>query len=157
GVASTAIKNVAIWGNHSSTQFPDFYHATINGQPTPQVITDEGWLKTSFIETIQKRGAEVIKARGLSSAGSAANAVVDTVKNLITPTKSGEFFSVAVPSDGSYGIEKGIMFGFPIRSNGQSWEIVQGLSHNAFAKERIQATYQELLSERSAVEELLSL
>jgi len=149
------VKNVAIWGNHSATQFPDFYHATIAGKSALERIPDEGWLKTTFIETVQKRGAEVIKARGLSSAGSAANAVVGTVKCLITPTPAGEFFSVAVPSDGSYGIEKGLIFGYPVRSNGTDWEIAQGLKHNAFAQEKIDLTHKELLSEREAVQSLV--
>lgn len=149
------IRNVAIWGNHSATQFPDFYHATISGKPVTQHIPDEQWLKTVFIESIQKRGAEVIKARGLSSAGSAANAVIDTVRSIITPTPSGEFFSVAVASDGSYGIEKGLMFGYPVRYDGENWEIVQGVKHNTFAQEKIAATYNELLTEKEAVQALL--
>jgi malate dehydrogenase len=152
----TAVKNVGIWGNHSATQFPDFYHATIKGQSVDQVISDSSWLKTTFIETVQKRGAEIIKARGSSSAASAANAVIDTVRNIITPTPKDQFFSVAVCSDGSYGIEKGIMFGYPIRSDGNRWEIVQGQKHDAFAQEKIRATYEELLSERDAVKELVA-
>ena len=151
----TQVKNLAIWGNHSATQYPDFYHAVIGGKPAHQVISDENWLKTTFIETVQKRGAEIIKARGLSSAASAANAVVDSVRSLINPAPKGECFSVAVSSDGSYGVEKGIMFSYPIRSNGQDWEIVQGIEHNDFGKEKINKTYQELLSERDAVKELL--
>jgi malate dehydrogenase len=149
------IKNLAIWGNHSATQYPDFYNATIKNKPVLSVISDENWLKTTFIETIQKRGAKIIEARGLSSAASAANAVVDTVRNLITPTPSGEFFSVAVSSEGSYGIEKGIMFGYPIRSSGKDWEVVQNMNHNDFSKEKIEATYKELLSEKDAVKELI--
>jgi len=155
GAAVTEVKNLAIWGNHSATQFPDFYNATIGGKPVNEVISDENWLKNEFIETVQKRGAAIIKARGLSSAASAANAVVDTVRNLTTPTKPGEFFSVAVASDGSYGIEKGIMFSYPVRSNGQDWEIVQGIKHNDFSKEKIEATHKELLSEKEAVQNLL--
>lgn len=150
------VKNLAIWGNHSATQYPDFYHATIQGKPADQVIKDEAWLKTTFIDTVQKRGAKIIEARGLSSAASAANAVIDTVKNLITPTPSGEYFSVAVASDGSYGIEKGLIFGFPVRSDGNKWEIVQGIKHNAFSQEKIEATYKELLSEKEAVKELIN-
>ncbi len=146
------VKNVGVWGNHSATQFPDFYHATIAGKPAIVRVGDEQWLQTAFIETVQKRGAEVIKARGLSSAGSAANAVVDTVRNLIEPTPAGEFFSVAVVSDGSYGIEEGLVFGYPIRSTGTDWEIVQGLTHNSFAQEKIDITHKELLSEREAVQ-----
>jgi malate dehydrogenase len=151
----TQVSNVAIWGNHSATQYPDFYNAVINGKKATDAIKDEQWLKTMFIETVQKRGAEIIKARGLSSAASAANAVVDTVRGIRSVTPSGQYFSVAVSSDGSYGIEKGIMFGFPIRSSAQGWEIVQGISLNAFAQEKIQTTYQELLSERDAIKELL--
>lgn len=155
GVAVSDVKNLAIWGNHSTTQFPDFLHATIAGKPAIQKIPDEQWLKTTFIETVQKRGAEVIKARGLSSAGSAANAAVETVRSLVTPTPAGEFFSVAVCSDGSYGIEEGTMFGYPVRFNGRGWEIVRGLEHNAFAREKIETTYKELLAEKEAVRDLV--
>jgi len=145
------IKNIAIWGNHSSTQYPDFYQGMINNHAIVKIISDESWLKTSFIETVQKRGAAIIQARGLSSAASAANAVIDTVKNLINPTPAGQFFSVAVSSDGSYGIEKGLMFSFPIQSDGKTWKIVQGIQHNEFAKERIAITYKELLEEKESV------
>lgn len=155
GVAITEIKNVAIWGNHSATQYPDIYQATIAGVAAADVIADEQWAQTTFIETVQKRGAAIIKARGLSSAASAANAVVDAVRNLTTPTKAGEFFSMAVSSDGSYGIEKGLMFSYPMRSNGQDWEIVQGIEHNDFAKEKIRITFEELLTEKEAVREIL--
>jgi len=155
GVEVAAVKHVAIWGNHSATQYPDFYHATIQGKPATSVIKDEAWLKKDFIEIVQKRGAEIIKARGLSSAASASNAVIDTVKNLTTPTKSGEFFSVAVSSDGSYGIPDGIMFSFPVRSDGQDWEIVQGIQHNDFAQEKIKVTLNELLAEREEIKTLV--
>jgi malate dehydrogenase len=152
GVLVPEVKNVAIWGNHSTTQFPDFYHATISGKPVSQVIADEQWLKTTFIETVQKRGAEVLKARGLSSAASAANAIVGTVKNIMTPTPKGEFFSVAVSSDGSYGIQKGLMFSYPVRSTGQKWEIVQEIRHDDFAREKIDITRRELISEQESVQ-----
>ncbi|MBN1870017.1 MAG: malate dehydrogenase [Candidatus Omnitrophica bacterium] len=155
GVAAKEVKNVAIWGNHSATQYPDFYHATISGKPLLEVILDDRWLKTSFIETVQKRGASIIQARGLSSAASAANAVIDTVRKVITPTRKGEFFSMAVSSDGSYGIEKGVMFSYPLRSDGKKWEIVKGLEHNDFAKMKIGTTYNELLFERDEVKEFL--
>jgi len=148
-------ENMAIWGNHSATQYPDFYHATISGKPVGEVISDEKWLQTTFIETVQKRGAAIIKARGHSSAASAANAVVDAVRKLITPTKKEEVFSMAVSSDGSYGVEEGLMFSFPLRSNGQDWEIVQGIEHNGFAKEKIKITLKELLSEKEAIKEIL--
>ncbi len=155
GAAATDVKNIAIWGNHSATQYPDFFNATIKGRPVTDVIGDHEWLKTAFLQTVQQRGAAIIKARGLSSAASAANAVIDTVKNIITPTPQGEFFSVAVSSDGSYGVPQGVMFGFPLRSNGQGWEIVQGISHNDFSKEKIAATLKELLEEKEAVKELV--
>ncbi len=155
GVPVTAVKKLGIWGNHSATQYPDFYNATINGQAATTIIEDSAWLQGSFIETVQKRGAAVIKARGLSSAASAANAVVDTVRAIVTPTPAGEFFSAAVSSDGSYGVPQGIMFGYPLRSNGQDWEIVQNLNHNDFAKAKIKATLDELLSEKEAVAGLI--
>ncbi len=156
GVDTTAVKNIAIWGNHSATQYPDFYNAKINGKDATEIIEDQQWLQTEFIQTVQKRGAAIIKARGLSSAASAANAVVDTVKNLLQPTKDGEFFSVAVTSDGSYGVTEGLLFSFPIRVNNDGqWEVVQGIDSNDFAKEKIETTHKELLSEREAVQELL--
>jgi len=154
-VAIASVGRVAIWGNHSATQYPDFFNAVINGRPATEIITDRAWLEGAFIATVQKRGAAIIKARGLSSAASAANAVVDTVRNIITPTPAGSFFSAAVASDGSYGVPQGIMFGFPLRSNGQDWEIVQGLNHNDFAKARIKLTLDELLSEKRDVDVIL--
>ena len=155
GVAVDQVKNVAIWGNHSATQYPDFYNATISAHPVTGIIKDESWLKGAFIETVQKRGAAVIKARGLSSAASAANAVIDTVRNITTPTPAGEFFSAAVASDGSYGVEPGIMFGFPLRSDGAEYTIVQGLKHNEFAQSKIKATLDELLAEKGLVANLI--
>lgn len=155
GVHHTAVKNVIIWGNHSATQYPDFFHATINGQPVTEVITDHAWLQGEFITTVQQRGAAIIKARGASSAASAANAVIDTIQCLTRPTPVGEYFSVAVSSDGSYGVPEGLIFSFPVRSDGENWEIVQGLSLNDFAREKIALTQQELLEEKEAVRELL--
>ncbi|MCI0347839.1 MAG: malate dehydrogenase, partial [Acidobacteriales bacterium] len=140
GVDVTAVTNVAIWGNHSSTQYPDFYNAKINGKPATQVITDETWLKGEFISSVQQRGAAVIKARGASSAASAANAIVDSVRSIIEPTAPGDWHSVAVHSDGSYGIEKGLITSFPIRSNGRKLEVVQGLNINDFSRSKIDAT-----------------
>ncbi|MEI7998012.1 MAG: malate dehydrogenase [Candidatus Omnitrophota bacterium] len=148
------VKNIAIWGNHSATQYPDFYNATIQGQPATKVIGDLNWLQTTFIESVQKRGAAVIKARGLSSAASAANAIIDTVRSISTPTHSGESFSAAVSSDGSYGVEEGLMFGFPLQSDGNNWNIVQGINHNDFSKAKVKATLEELLSEKEAVKGL---
>ncbi|MDB6136043.1 MAG: malate dehydrogenase [Verrucomicrobiales bacterium] len=155
GVQVSAVTNTVIWGNHSSTQFPDFFHAKINGRPATEVISDHDWLKGEFISTVQQRGAAIIKARGASSAASAANAVVDTVRSLTTPTPEGDWTSVCVVSDGSYSIEKGIVSGFPIRTDGQKWEIVQGLSVNEFAQGKIDTTINELKEERDAVAELL--
>ena len=149
------VSNTAIWGNHSATQYPDFQHAKIGGQPAAEVITDHEWLHGEFISTVQQRGAAIIKARGASSAASAANAVVDTVKSLTTPTPEGDWTSVCVVSDGSYGIEKGIVSGFPIRTDGKNWEIVQGLDINEFAQGKIDATVGELKEERDAVLDLI--
>src|SRR2546423_837858 len=155
GVDVTAVSNVAVWGNHSSTQFPDFYNAKINGQPAPQAITDEAWLKGEFISSVQQRGAAVIKSRGASSAASAANAIVDSVRSIAEPTATGDWHSVCLYSDGSYGIEKGLICSFPVRSNGQKLEIVQSLPINDFGRSKIDATVNELKEERSLVAELL--
>lgn len=149
------VKNVTIWGNHSATQYPDFYNATIGGQPASEVIDDEAWLQGEFIETVQKRGAAVINARGASSAASAANAAIDSIKSIITPTPAGESFSAAVYSDGSYGADEGLISGFPLTSDGVSWKIVDGLEHNEFAQQKIDATIAELRSERDTVKDLL--
>lgn len=155
GVPVGDIKNMAIWGNHSATQFPDFFHATVQGRPVVDVLKDTTWLKENFIETIQKRGAEIIKARGMSSAGSAANAIIDTVRALRKPTAKGEFFSVAVVSDGSYGVPEGVVFGYPVVSDGKTWKIVSGLEHDLFAAEKIRGTLNELMQEKEHVEKLL--
>lgn len=156
GVPVAAVKNVGIWGNHSATQYPDFYHATINGKPATDAITDHEWLKGDFISTVQKRGAAVIAARGASSAASAANAVLDTVKGVIRPTPSGTCFSAAVCSDGSYGVEAGLISGFPLISDGKSVTIAKGQTHNAFAQSKIDITISELREERECVKDLLS-
>ncbi len=156
GVEVTDVTNVTIWGNHSATQYPDAFNAKIKGAPLPDVITDHDWLKGEFITTVQKRGAAIINARGASSAASAANAALDHVKNMLKATPEGDWFSCVVPSDGSYGIDEGLMFSFPIRSDGQGgYEIVQGLPWSDFAKEKIAVTHNELRHERSLVEDLL--
>ncbi len=155
GVEVTAVSNLAIWGNHSATMYPDFFNAKINGRLLPDVIKDDAWLKGEFISTIQQRGAAIIKARGLSSAASAANAVVDTVRNLITPTKPGDWFSLSVCTPGDYGIEKGLIFSDPIRTDGRKWEIVQNVPLNDFSKAKIAATENELKEERALVADLL--
>lgn len=154
-VPVSSVTNLAIWGNHSATQYPDFYNAQINGKPATDLIKDTTWLQGDFISTVQKRGAAIIAARGASSAASAANAVVDTVRQLTTPTPKGDWFSVAVTSDGSYGVEKGLIFGYPIRTDGNKYEIVQNVPLNDFAKEKFKITHEELISERKDVSEMI--
>jgi malate dehydrogenase len=155
GKPVSSVKNVAIWGNHSATQYPDYFHATIDGKPAQEVIKNDSWLQDEFISIVQKRGAKVIEARGASSAASAANAALDTVKSIIRPTAAGDCFSAAVCSDGSYGIDEGLIFGFPLKTDGQKYEIIQGIDHNAFAKQKISVTLEELRSERDTVKDLL--
>jgi malate dehydrogenase len=154
GVQVRTVTNLAIWGNHSATQFPDFAHAKIDGKPAPDVIGDTDWLEKEFIETIQKRGAAVIEARGASSAASAAHAAIDSVRSVWQPTASGDWHSLAVASRGEYGAPEGLQFGYPVRSNGSSWEIVEGIEHDAFAQERIRITTEELVAERDEVRSL---
>ncbi|MCA8995489.1 MAG: malate dehydrogenase [Planctomycetaceae bacterium] len=156
GVAVQHVKNMAIWGNHSATQFPDFFHSTIDGKPVPEAISDQDWLKNDFIPIVQKRGAAVIEARGASSAASAANAALDTVKAIVNPTGADDCFSAAVCSDGSYGVDEGLIFGYPLVSTGSEVSIVQGQEHNEFAQAKIQATLDELRSERDTVKDLLA-
>jgi malate dehydrogenase len=154
-VAVKDVKNVAIWGNHSATQFPDFANATIDGKKATDVITDRDWLQGEFITTVQKRGAAVIEARGLSSAASAANAAVDTVASLVSATPSDDCASVAVTSHGEYGVPAGLTFGFPITSDGHgSWKVKESFHSDEFAKDRIKITTDELLSERDEVTSL---
>jgi malate dehydrogenase len=156
GTDVTAVSNLAIWGNHSSTMYPDFDNAQIGGRPATGVIADQAWFRDSFIPTVQQRGAAIIKARGLSSAASAANAVVDTVRALTSPTRPGDWFSVAVCSPGAYGILAGLMYSFPVRSDGSRWEIVPGLSLTEFARTKVVATENELKEEKALVAELLA-
>jgi malate dehydrogenase len=155
GVGIGLVTNMTIWGNHSSTQYPDFYNARIDNRPANEVIGDEKWLKEEFIATVQQRGAAVIKARGLSSAGSAANAVIDTVFSLTNDTPGNDWHSVAVCSDGSYDVEKGLISSFPVRVRGGRWEIVQGVPINDFSRTKIDASVAELKEEKSLVAELL--
>jgi malate dehydrogenase len=156
GVSIRSVTNMTIWGNHSSTQYPDFYNARLDGRPANEVIGDEKWLKEDFITAVQQRGAAVIKARGLSSAASAANAVVDTVVSLTTDSPANDWHSVAVCSDGSYGVEKELISSFPVRARVGKWEIVQGLSINDFSRAKIDASVAELKEERSLVSEFIS-
>ncbi|MAL86022.1 MAG: malate dehydrogenase [Opitutae bacterium] len=155
GVQVSEVSNVTIWGNHSATQYPDYYNAKINGQLASEVIGDEAWAQNEFIPTVQQRGAAIIQARGASSAASAANAAIDTVRSLTTPTKEGDWNSVCVASDGSYDTKEGLITSFPIRSDGENWEIVQGVPVNEFARGKIDASVNELAEERELVSNLL--
>lgn len=150
-VPVTAVSQMTIWGNHSATQYPDFYHAKINGKPVTEVIKDEAWLQGEFIDIIQQRGAVVIKARGASSAASAANAVIGGVHSLIFDTPAGESFSVCKYSEGEYGVDKGLIFSFPCVVQHGKLSVVQGLTHNAFGAAKFNATLDELRKERDTV------
>ena len=155
GVPVARVKNLAIWGNHSATQFPDFANATLGGVRTPEVITDHDWLRGDFITTVPKRGAAIIEARGASSAASAANAAIDTVVSLTTPTPDGDCVSVGVTSSGHYGVPEGLTFGFPIVVDAQgSWSVKEDFAIDEFAAERIKVTTDELLAERDDVRAL---
>jgi malate dehydrogenase len=155
GTPVAAVTNMAIWGNHSATQYPDARNARIGGRPAFDVIKDDGWLKGDFITTVQKRGAAVIEARGLSSAASAANAVIDSVNSISTPSPKGDWTSLAVCSQGEYGIPEGLQFGFPVTTDGTRWKVVEGLEHDEEAKERIRITTEELIQERDLVKGLV--
>ncbi|MDQ2866832.1 MAG: malate dehydrogenase [Verrucomicrobiota bacterium] len=155
GVDITAVTNMAIWGNHSATQYPDFYNAKINGKAANEVIKDENWLQNDFIKTVQQRGAAIIKARGLSSAASAANAVVDTVRSLTTDTISGDWHSVALCSQGDYDIEKNLIASFPVRTKSGKAEVVTGVPINEFSRTKIDASVNELKEEHELVKGML--
>ena len=156
GVPVSSVTNMAIWGNHSATQFPDFANARIDGAPAEEVIGDRAWLEGEFLTTVQKRGAAIIDARGSSSAASAANAVVDSVVAIRAGTADGDWTSLAVVSNGEYGVPAGLQFGFPVRCDGAgTWTVVEGLEQDAFATERIRITTEELESERAEVANLL--
>jgi malate dehydrogenase len=159
GVSTSAVKNPIIWGNHSNTQYPDVHHATVNIQgkvvPVFDAVKDDSWLKNGFISTVQKRGAAVIAARKLSSAMSAAKATCDHMRDWWHGTKEGEWLSMGVCSDGSYGIQEGLIYSFPLRIKpDKSWEIVQGLSINDFSRAKMDATMKELSEEKAAAEEI---
>lgn len=155
GVDITEVSNLAIWGNHSPTMYPDFYNAKIGGKSAAEVIGDEAWLKETFVPTVGKRGAAIIKARGASSAASAANGVVDTVHDLHFATPNGDWRSVAVCSDGSYGVPEGLIASFPIVFDGEKYSIVQGVELNEYAKGMLKITVDELVSERVTVKDML--
>ncbi len=156
GLRSKDVAHLAIWGNHSATLYPDFTNATVGGKPADQAV-ERGWLETEFIPAVQQRGAAVIAARGASSAFSAAQAILDHVKSLVNRTPGDEWFSAAVVSDGSYGVERGIVSSFPLRSKGDgSYDIVQGVKLDAFARSKVEATIAELEKERDIVKDLLA-
>lgn len=148
------ITNMTIWGNHSATQYPDIFHAKVKGQNAAEVVNDQEWLENDFIPTVQKRGAAIIEARGASSAASAANAAIDAVHDWVLGTPAGDWVSMAIPSDGSYGVEAGLISGFPVTCSNGSTEVVQGLEINDFSRTRIDATVNELADERDAVKQL---
>ncbi|KUP95448.1 malate dehydrogenase [Thermobifida cellulosilytica] len=153
-VGVSDIKKMTIWGNHSATQYPDIFHAEVNGRNAAEAVNDEEWLRDTFIPTVAKRGAAIIEARGASSAASAANAAIDHVYDWVNGTPEGDWTSVALPSDGSYGVPEGLISSFPAVSRNGSWEIVQGLEINEFSRERIDASVRELEEERDAVRKL---
>jgi malate dehydrogenase len=152
--AVAEITNMTVWGNHSTTQYPDLFHARVRGEVAADVVDDQEWLESEFIPTVAKRGATVIEVRGASSAGSAANAAVDHVHDWVIGTPDADWVSMSVPSDGSYGVEEGLISGFPCTCSGGEWEIVQGLDLNDFSRERIDASVNELREERDAVSKL---
>jgi malate dehydrogenase len=155
GVSVPEVANVAIWGNHSTTQYPDAANATIGGRPAAAVIADQAWLQGEFLTTVQQRGAAIIKARGASSAGSAANAVIDSVRSIRLPTPKGDNAALAVVSRGEYGVPEGLQFGYPVRTDGTDWAVVEGFDLDDFARGRIRVTTDELLAEREDVKDLL--
>ena len=155
GVEITRVTNMTIWGNHSSTLYPDFYNAKVDDRPANEVIDDEKWLKEEFISSVQQRGAAVIRARGLSSAGSAANAIIDTVRFLTNDIPGDDWHSVAVCSDGSYDVDTELISSFPVRVQGDEWKIVQHLPINEFSRDKIDKSIAELKEEKSLVSDLL--
>jgi malate dehydrogenase len=154
GAAVRDITNVTIWGNHSATQYPDIFHAKVAGSNAVEVVDDQAWIENDFIPTVQKRGAAIIEARGASSAASAANAAIDHVHDWVLGTPAGDWVSMAIPSDGSYGVEEGLISSFPVTCSGGTYEIVQDLEINEFSRSRIDATVRELAEEREAVKQL---
>ncbi len=155
GKPVASVKRVIVWGNHSATQYPDLYHAKVDGQAVSHLINDQAWVENTFIPTVQKRGAAIIEARGLSSAASAANAAMNHIRDWVHGTPADDWVTMGIPSDGSYGIPEGVLFGYPVTCSGGKYSIVQGLSISEFSRTRIKATHDELLEERHAVTHLL--
>jgi malate dehydrogenase len=154
GATVNDITRMTIWGNHSATQYPDLFHAEVNGKNAAEVVGDQAWLEGTFIPTVQQRGAAIIEARGASSAASAANAAIDHTRTWLTGTEKGDWVSMAVPSDGSYGVAEGLMSSFPCTTKNGTWEIVQGLDIDDFSRGRIDASVNELIEERDTVKGL---
>ena len=154
GVSVAEVTNMTVWGNHSASQYPDIFNARIGGRGAAEVVDDRAWLESDFIPTVQKRGAAIIEARGASSAASAANAAIDHVRDWVSGTPAGDWVSMAVPSDGSYGVPEGLLSGFPVTTAGGAYTIVQGLEINDFSRSRIDASAAELGEERDAVRSL---
>jgi malate dehydrogenase len=154
GVAVTDITNMTVWGNHSTTQYPDLMHARVRGRNATEVVNDQAWIEKEFIPVVAKRGAAVIEARGASSAASAANAAIDHMNNWVNGTPDGDWVSMGIPADGSYGVQDGVICGFPCTCSGGEYHIVQDLDIDPFSRERIEASVDELKEERAAVEEL---
>lgn len=150
-----SVKKMTIWGNHSATQYPDLFQAEINGQSVAKMINDQAWVENSFIPTVQKRGAAIIEARGLSSAASAANAAIAHIRDWVQGSPAGDWVTMGVPSDGSYGIAEGVMYGYPVTCRNGEYQVVQDVALSDFSKTRMQATHQELLEERAAITHLL--
>ena len=152
----TSIRKVTVWGNHSATQYPDVFQAEAEGRKVWPMINDQGWLEQTFIPTVQKRGAAIIEARGLSSAASAANAAIDHVRDWVSGSREGDWVTMGIPSDGSYGIPEGVIFGYPVTCRGGQYQIVKGIEVSEFSRKRIDATLKELHEERDGVKQLLS-
>jgi malate dehydrogenase len=156
GKQVTSVKKMTIWGNHSATQYPDLFNAEVDGQNAAALINDQAWVESTFIPTVQKRGAAIIDARGLSSAASAANAAIEHIRDWVLGTPSGDWVTMGIPSDGSYDIPDGVVFGYPVTCQNGEYQIVKGLSIGEFSRARINATLQELREERAAIEHLLT-
>ncbi len=154
GATVSDITNMTVWGNHSPTQYPDIFNAKVKGTNAAEAVNDQEWLENDFLPTVQKRGAAVIEARGASSAASAANAAVDHVHDWVMGTPEGDWVSMGIPSDGSYGVDEGVIFGFPVTCSGGAYEIVQGLDVNDFSQSRLDVTVNELQDERETVKQL---
>jgi malate dehydrogenase len=155
GQPISSVRKMTVWGNHSATQYPDVFQAECNGRKVWPMINDQGWLESSFIPTVQKRGAAIIEARGLSSAASAANAAIDHVRDWVLGSRDGDWVTMGVPSDGSYGIPEGVLYGYPVTCKGGKYEVVKGIEVSEFSRKRMDATLKELHEEREGVKHLL--